>query len=170
MSDLPEGVSLLGEDVEVLVSELDGRQGLQLQVGPALDELDQRLKGVEAQAVVAVVGQVGHEDTDLGGEGSNAAASPAGTEPRPPPGNLALLGTYRVEEHGEEELSSSDALVQLLGASWILVVEYGVCEEATGLSGQHLKHKIPASIPPAAGSPAFRSLPTMMPLWMKPLR
>lgn len=52
--------------------------------------------------------------------------------------------SYRVEEDSEEEFSPSDALVQLLGASWILVIEYGVCEEATGLSGQHLKHKTPS--------------------------
>lgn len=64
-SDLPEGVSLFRKDVEELLSQLDRRKSLQLQVGPTLDKLDQRLKGVEAQAVVAVVGQVSHEDTDL---------------------------------------------------------------------------------------------------------
>lgn len=64
-SDLPERVSLLGEDLEVLLGQLDGGQRLQPQVGPALDELHQRLKGVEPQPVVAVVGQVGHEDADL---------------------------------------------------------------------------------------------------------
>ena len=48
------------------------------------------------------------------------------------------LVAYRVEEDGEEELSSSDALVQLLGASWVFVVEDGMGEQPTGLPGQHL--------------------------------
>lgn len=48
------------------------------------------------------------------------------------------LAAYRVEEDGEEELSPSDALVQLLGASWVLVVEDGVGEQPAGLPGQHL--------------------------------
>lgn len=43
--------------------------------------------------------------------------------------------TYRVEEDGEEQLSSPDALVQLFGASWVLVIEDSVSEEATCLSG-----------------------------------
>ena len=69
-ADLPQGVSLLGEDVEVSLGQLDGGQGLQPQVGPALDELHQGLEGVEAQPVVTVVGQVGHEDADLEGTGT----------------------------------------------------------------------------------------------------
>lgn len=64
-TDLPERVSLLGEDLEVFLRQLDRRQRLQPEVGPALDELHQRLKGVQTQAVVAVVRQVGHENTDL---------------------------------------------------------------------------------------------------------
>jgi len=80
--DLPQGVSLLGEDLEVLLGQLDGREGLQPQVGPALDELHQRLEGVQAQPVVAIVGQVGHEDADLevgGGGASRNQQEPGGT-------------------------------------------------------------------------------------------
>lgn len=51
------------------------------------------------------------------------------------------MKSYRVEENSEEKFSSSDALIQLPGASRILIVEDGVCEETTGLSGQHLKHR-----------------------------
>lgn len=47
--------------------------------------------------------------------------------------------TYRVEEHSEEQLSSVDELVQLLGASRVLVIENGVCEEAARLPWQHLR-------------------------------
>ena len=64
-ADLPEWVSLLREDLEVFLSELDRGQRLQPEVGPTLDKLHQRLKGVETQPVVAVVRQVGHEDADL---------------------------------------------------------------------------------------------------------
>lgn len=46
---------------------------------------------------------------------------------------------YRVEEYGEEQLSSIDEFVQLLGASRVLVVENGVCEETARLPGQHLR-------------------------------
>lgn len=38
---------------------------MQLQVGPRLDELHQVLKRIKAQAVVAVVREMGHEDADL---------------------------------------------------------------------------------------------------------
>lgn len=48
--------------------------------------------------------------------------------------------SYRVQENGEEELSSSDAPVQLLGATWVFVVEDGVGEQTTRLPGQHLQH------------------------------
>ena len=62
---LPERISLGGEQAEVLLSELNGRQRLHLQVGPRLQEHHQALKGVQAQPVVPVVGQMGHEDADL---------------------------------------------------------------------------------------------------------
>lgn len=64
-TDLPEWVSLVREEAEVSLGQLDGRQGLQPQVGPGLQEGHQALKGVQAQPVVTVVRQVGHEDTDL---------------------------------------------------------------------------------------------------------
>ncbi len=64
-TDLPEWVSLLREDLEIFLSQLDRRQRLQPEVGPTLNKLHQRLKGVKAEPVVAVVRQVGHEDTDL---------------------------------------------------------------------------------------------------------
>lgn len=53
---------------------------------------------------------------------------------------LCVCGPYRVEEHSEEELPSSDALVQLLGASWVFVIEDGVGEETARLPGQHLEN------------------------------
>lgn len=46
---------------------------------------------------------------------------------------------YRVEEHSEEQLSSVDEFVQLLGAPRVLVVKNGVCEETASLPGQHLR-------------------------------
>lgn len=64
-TDLPEWVSLFREDLEVFLSELDRGQRLQPEVGPTLDKLHQRLKGVQTQPIVAIVRQVGHEDTDL---------------------------------------------------------------------------------------------------------
>lgn len=47
-------------------------------------------------------------------------------------------GTHRVEDHSEEELATSDALVQLPGASRVVLVENGVREEPAGLSRQNL--------------------------------
>ena len=49
-----------------------------------------------------------------------------------------LWSTHRVQEHGEEELAPIDDLVQLTGATRVLVVEDGVCEEATGLPREDL--------------------------------
>lgn len=67
---LPHRVFLLWKDLEVFRRQFQRRQGLQAQVSPALHKLDQRLEGVEAEAVVPVVRQVSHEDADLkGGEG-----------------------------------------------------------------------------------------------------
>lgn len=65
MSHLPEGVSLRGEQAEILLSQLDGREGLHLQVGPRFDEHHQALESVQTEPVVPVVRQMGHEDTDL---------------------------------------------------------------------------------------------------------
>lgn len=62
---LPERVLLLGEDLEVLLCQLHGGQRLQPQVGPGVQEAHQVLEGVQAQAVVPIVGQVRHEDADL---------------------------------------------------------------------------------------------------------
>lgn len=38
---------------------------MQAKIGPALHKLDQALKGVQSQAVIPIVRQVGHEDADL---------------------------------------------------------------------------------------------------------
>lgn len=62
---LPERVLLLGEDLEVLLGQLHRGQRLQPEVGPGVQEAHQVLKGVQAQAVIPVVGQVRHEDADL---------------------------------------------------------------------------------------------------------
>lgn len=49
-----------------------------------------------------------------------------------------LKSTHRIEKHSEEEFAPIDDLVQLTGASRVLVVEDGVCEEATGLPREDL--------------------------------
>lgn len=50
--------------------------------------------------------------------------------------------TYRIEEDREEKFSSSDALVQLFGASRVLIVEYCMGEEAAGLARQYLQQQV----------------------------
>lgn len=65
---LPEWVFLLREELKILVSQLNGTQGLQLQVCPALNKAGQIDKRVQTQAVIPVVRQMSHEDTDLKGE------------------------------------------------------------------------------------------------------
>lgn len=64
-SCLPEWISLAGEQTEVLLGQLNRRQRLNLQVGPRADKHHQAFEGVQAQAVVAVVGEVGHENAYL---------------------------------------------------------------------------------------------------------
>lgn len=54
--------------------------------------------------------------------------------------------TYGIEEDGEEKFSSSYALVQLLGASRVLVIEYCMGEEPTGLARQYLQQKVSIAI------------------------
>lgn len=49
--------------------------------------------------------------------------------------------TYGIEEDSEEKFSSSNALVQLLRASRVLIIEYSVGEEPTGLARQYLEQK-----------------------------
>lgn len=56
--------------------------------------------------------------------------------------NSSTLLTYGIEEDSEEKLPSPNALVQLLGASRVLVVEYCMGEETTGLARQHLKQQM----------------------------
>lgn len=70
-SYLPQWVFLLREKIKVLVSQLNWTQSLELQVGPALNKAGQIDKGVQTQAVISVVGQVSHEDTDLEGKTDN---------------------------------------------------------------------------------------------------
>lgn len=89
LTHLPERVLLLRENLEVLLGQLHRGQCLQPEAGPGMQEAHQVLEGVQAQAVVPVVGQVGHEDADLE-EGSGPrcerviltlGASPAATLP-----------------------------------------------------------------------------------------
>lgn len=56
----------------------------------------------------------------------------------PLPTSQGLWDTHRVEEHGEEEFTPVDDLVQLAGATRVLTVEDGVGEEATGLPREDL--------------------------------
>lgn len=62
---LPEWVLLLREDLEVLLGQLNRGQCLQPEVGPGVQKAHQVLEGVQAQAVIPIVGQVRHEDADL---------------------------------------------------------------------------------------------------------
>lgn len=62
---LPDGISLLWENLKISLCQLYGWKRLQSQVRPHLRELDQVLEGVQAETVIPVVGQVGHEDADL---------------------------------------------------------------------------------------------------------
>lgn len=56
--------------------------------------------------------------------------------------NTSRVLTYRIEEDSEEKFSSSNALVQLLGASRVLVVEYCMGEETTSLARQNLEQQV----------------------------
>lgn len=49
--------------------------------------------------------------------------------------------TYRIQENGEKEFTSSDTFVQLLRTPGIFLVKYSMSEKATGLSREHLKTK-----------------------------
>ena len=62
---LPERVLLLREDLEVLLGQLHRGKRLQPKVGPGVQEAHQVLEGVQAQAIIPVVGQVCHKDADL---------------------------------------------------------------------------------------------------------
>lgn len=64
-SHLPKRISFRGEKAEVFLSQLDRWQSLHLQVSPCLDKRHQAFKGVQAQAIIPIVGQMGHEDTNL---------------------------------------------------------------------------------------------------------
>lgn len=90
--NLPEGVSLLREDLEVFVSQLNGGECLKPQVGPTLNKLHQWLKGVQAQPVVSIVRQVGHEDADL--EGDRGTYQQVSREVRPFTVCLWILNAY----------------------------------------------------------------------------
>lgn len=73
---LPEGVPLSRKQLEVGVCQLHRGKSVELQVGPRVKEGGQVDKGVETQAIVAIVGQVGHENTDLDNrEGLNKNSS-----------------------------------------------------------------------------------------------
>lgn len=61
----PDWIFLLRIKMEVLLAKLQRRHSLEVQVCPAFNELDDRLKGVESQTVIAVVAEVCHEDADL---------------------------------------------------------------------------------------------------------
>lgn len=57
---------------------------------------------------------------------------------REPGGGGRRRGTYGVQQDREEQLAPSDALVQLLGASGVLLVEDGVGEQPAGLPREDL--------------------------------
>lgn len=61
----PNWIPLIGEDMEVLLAQLQRGNSAQAEVGPTLDKLDDRLEGVESQAVISIVAEVSHEDADL---------------------------------------------------------------------------------------------------------
>lgn len=61
----PNWIFFLRIKMEVLLAKLQRWHSLEVQVCPAFDEFDNRLKGVESQAVIAIVAEVCHEDTDL---------------------------------------------------------------------------------------------------------
>ena len=46
--------------------------------------------------------------------------------------------THWVEQHGEKQLSPTDAFVQFLGSTRVFLVVDGVSEQATRLTGQDL--------------------------------
>lgn len=56
---------MFGEKLEVLVRELQRRECVELQVCPRMKKGSQVDKGVKAQPIISVVGQVGHKNTDL---------------------------------------------------------------------------------------------------------
>lgn len=51
---------------------------------------------------------------------------------------MCVYCTHWVEQDGKKQLSSPYAPVKLLRATWILLIEDGVGEQATCLTGQHL--------------------------------
>lgn len=65
MTDLPQRVSLLWEESEVLVCKLQGRKCVQPKVGPAFQEVSQISERIQTQAIVPIVGKMGHKYTDL---------------------------------------------------------------------------------------------------------
>lgn len=69
-----------------------------------------------------------------------------------PPGS----STHGVKEHCQEQFASIDDLVQLTGATRVFVVEDGVCEEATGLSGEDLERE--KDVSGAAGGGGARAM------------
>lgn len=103
----PDGVHLLGVQAEVHLGQLNGRRRGQLEVGPALQELDHRLECVQSQPIRSIVGHVRHEDVD------------------------------GIIDDCLEELTALDALVQLVPAPRIPVYVHGVGEQATRLPWQH---------------------------------
>lgn len=136
---LPQRTSLLREEGKVLLRKRDGGEGLQAQSGPALEEAHKALEGIQAQPVISVIGQMGHEDADLHGGWLHVSPRQLGwVREYPLPLPTWLAAPYRIKEHREKKLSTTDAPVQFLGASRILIVEDGVSEEATCLSWQHL--------------------------------
>lgn len=62
---LPEGVPLFRKKLEILVSKLQRWESVEFQVCPRVKKGSQVDKCVQTQPIVAIVGQVGHENTDL---------------------------------------------------------------------------------------------------------
>lgn len=63
---LPEWVPLFRKNLKVLVCKLQGWESVEFQVCPRPKEGGQVDKCVKTQSIIAIVGQVGHEYTDLG--------------------------------------------------------------------------------------------------------
>jgi hypothetical protein len=61
----PDRISLFRIQLEVTFSDLQRGRRYESQVGPALQELYDRLKGVKRQSVIPIVRHVRHEDVDL---------------------------------------------------------------------------------------------------------
>ncbi|KZR98739.1 Uncharacterized protein APZ42_005706, partial [Daphnia magna] len=61
----PHWFALLRIHPEVFFSQLESRNALELQIGPTLQKFCSCFKGVQSQAIVAIVRHVSHKDVYL---------------------------------------------------------------------------------------------------------